>query len=87
MAHAFTLTGPGAAAEQQAPASNSSSDPSGAERRRVLVTGAAGRIGSYFARNANNKYDLRLMVARPTRPKAWTRSGPLARSWSANWAI
>ena len=30
--------------------------------RRVLVTGAAGRIGSYFAENAQGKYDLRLMV-------------------------
>ena len=33
-----------------------------AVRRRVLVTGAAGRIGSYFAEHAENKYDLRLMV-------------------------
>ncbi len=31
-------------------------------KRRVLVTGAAGRIGSYFARHAQGKYDLRLMV-------------------------
>ena len=31
-------------------------------RRQVLVTGAAGRIGSYFARHAHAKYDLRLMV-------------------------
>ena len=30
--------------------------------RRVLVTGAAGRIGSYFAEHAGEKYDLRLMV-------------------------
>jgi FlaA1/EpsC-like NDP-sugar epimerase len=29
----------------------------------VLVTGAAGRIGSYFSKNANQqKYKLRLMV-------------------------
>ncbi len=32
------------------------------QQRRVLVTGAAGRIGSYFAEHAQNKYDLRLMV-------------------------
>jgi nucleoside-diphosphate-sugar epimerase len=33
-------------------------------RRFVLVTGAAGRIGSYFAKNANKqKYKLRLMVS------------------------
>lgn len=31
-------------------------------RRRVLVTGAAGRIGSYFAGQMHQKYDLRLMV-------------------------
>ncbi|MDQ3327474.1 MAG: NAD(P)-dependent oxidoreductase [Chloroflexota bacterium] len=28
----------------------------------MLVTGAAGRIGSYFAEHAQQKYDLRLMV-------------------------
>ena len=32
------------------------------EKRRVLVTGAAGRIGSYFAEQMHNTYDLRLMV-------------------------
>ncbi|HEY8667463.1 MAG TPA: NAD(P)-dependent oxidoreductase [Tepidisphaeraceae bacterium] len=31
-------------------------------RRRVLVTGAAGRIGSYFAEHSASKYELRLMV-------------------------
>ena len=31
-------------------------------RRRVLVTGAAGRIGSYFAEHAHQKYQLRLMA-------------------------
>lgn len=31
-------------------------------RRKVLVTGAAGNIGSYFAENAHDRYDLRLMV-------------------------
>ena len=30
--------------------------------RRVLVTGAAGRIGTYFARNAPERFELRLMV-------------------------
>ncbi len=33
-----------------------------ATRRRVLVTGAAGRIGSYVARHAPERYDLRLLV-------------------------
>ncbi len=32
------------------------------KRRRVLVTGAAGRIGSFFASKTYEKYDLRLMV-------------------------
>ena len=32
------------------------------QRRRVLVTGAAGRIGSFFASQLHQKYDLRLMV-------------------------
>ncbi|HEU4324681.1 MAG TPA: NAD(P)-dependent oxidoreductase [Roseiflexaceae bacterium] len=31
-------------------------------RRAVLVTGAAGTIGSYFAQHAHERYDLRLMV-------------------------
>jgi hypothetical protein len=31
-------------------------------RRKVLVTGAAGKIGSYFATHAKDKYDLRLMI-------------------------
>lgn len=31
-------------------------------RRRVLVTGAAGEIGSYFAEHAHTRYALRLMV-------------------------
>src|SRR5438552_3914158 len=32
------------------------------KRRRVLVTGAAGNIGSYFAEHSHDRYDLRLMV-------------------------
>src|SRR5690242_13711037 len=32
------------------------------QHRRVLVTGAAGNIGSYFAEHSHAKYDLRLMV-------------------------
>jgi len=31
-------------------------------KRSVLVTGGAGRIGSYFAEHAFDRYDLRLMV-------------------------
>lgn len=31
-------------------------------RRKVLVTGAAGNIGSYFAQHSRDRYELRLMV-------------------------
>lgn len=37
-------------------------EPGRPQRRRVLITGAAGRIGSTFAQHAQGKYDLRLMV-------------------------
>jgi hypothetical protein len=49
MAQSFTATATGALAEA-AP-----------ERRRVLVTGAAGHIGSYFAEHSHHKYDLVLL--------------------------
>ncbi len=32
------------------------------QRKRVLVTGAAGNIGAYFAEQSHERYDLRLMV-------------------------
>jgi len=32
------------------------------QRRKVLVTGAAGNIGSYFAEHSHQNYDLRLMI-------------------------
>ena len=32
------------------------------ERRKVLVTGAAGNIGSYFAEHSRERYDFRLMI-------------------------
>lgn len=51
MAQSFTATATGAMAELNE-----------ATRRRVLVTGAAGRIGSYFTEHAQGKYDFRLMV-------------------------
>lgn len=50
MAHAFT-------ANENKPLA----DPS-RRRRKVLVTGAAGNIGSYFAEHCSERYDLRLMV-------------------------
>src|SRR5450432_339783 len=49
MAQSFTMNGP-------APARSK------IKRRRVLVTGAAGNIGSYFAKHSHRKYSLRLMV-------------------------
>lgn len=51
MTASFTTSDPGAVA-----AANAS------KRRKVLVTGAAGRIGSYFAQRSHRRYDLRLMV-------------------------
>jgi nucleoside-diphosphate-sugar epimerase len=51
MAQSYTATGTGALAELNEGAP-----------RRVLVTGAAGRIGSYFAENSQGKYELRLMI-------------------------
>jgi len=39
-------------------------------KRRVLVTGAAGRIGSFFAENTQGKYDFRLMVRGDEDPAA-----------------
>lgn len=50
MAQSFTATQDGALAD--APK----------VRRKVLVTGAAGNIGSYFAEHSSKLYDLRLMV-------------------------
>lgn len=50
MAHAFTAD----ENKQLADASR--------RRRKVLVTGAAGNIGSYFAEHCSERYDLRLMV-------------------------
>lgn len=51
MAQSFTATETGALAQT-----------SENVLRRVLVTGAAGRIGSYFAEHARDKYELRLMI-------------------------
>lgn len=50
MGHSFTGTGPGSLGKSRE------------VKRRVLVTGAGGRIGSYFAEHSFGKYDLRLMV-------------------------
>ena len=39
------------------------------QRRKVLVTGAAGNIGSYFAEHSHQRYDLRLMIRGQDREK------------------
>ncbi|MBZ0288698.1 MAG: NAD(P)-dependent oxidoreductase, partial [Anaerolineae bacterium] len=41
---------------------NRRAEPANNTRRRVLVTGAAGNIGAYFAEHSHKRYDLRLMV-------------------------
>ncbi|HVF09633.1 MAG TPA: NAD(P)-dependent oxidoreductase [Abditibacteriaceae bacterium] len=51
MAQSFTATGTGALAKTEDGA-----------RRRVLVTGAAGNIGSYFTEHSHQNYELRLIV-------------------------
>src|SRR4051812_25876751 len=51
MAQSFLAAAPGAL---------SCSTPN--KRRTVLVTGAAGHIGSYFAEHCHDRYELRLMV-------------------------
>ena len=51
MPQSFSATGTGALGTM-----------SGNRRRRILVTGAAGNIGSYFAEHAHDRYELRLMV-------------------------
>ncbi len=50
MTESFTAAAPGALAK-----GNSA-------RRRVLVTGAAGNIGKYFAEHSHEQYELRIMV-------------------------
>ncbi len=54
MAHSFSAAQTGALAQLDATPNM--------VPRRVLVTGAAGNIGSFFAENSHQKYDLRLMV-------------------------
>jgi nucleoside-diphosphate-sugar epimerase len=44
---------------------------------RVLVTGAAGRIGSYFAQHAHDRYQLKLMVLGNEQPEAIKHLHPL----------
>lgn len=56
MALSFTATEPGALFKSGKNAAT------GAARRRVLVTGAAGKIGSYFAEHSREKYQLRLLL-------------------------
>jgi dTDP-4-dehydrorhamnose reductase len=59
MTRSFMATGTGALAKV-----------GDAGRRRVLVTGAAGRIGAYFAEHSGAKYELRLLVREGNAPEA-----------------
>jgi NAD(P)-dependent dehydrogenase (short-subunit alcohol dehydrogenase family) len=52
MAQSFVAAKPGGLSSSSAPG----------VRRKILVTGAAGNIGSYFAEHSRGRYDLRLMV-------------------------
>ncbi len=51
MAHSYTATGAGTLTKATP-----------GMRRRLLVTGAAGNIGSYFAEHARDDFELRMMV-------------------------
>ncbi len=64
MTESFTTTGPEPLAELRADA-----------QRHVLVTGAAGNIGSFFAEHAHQKYSLRLMVQESDDPSSIERCG------------
>ena len=46
-------------------------------RRRVLVTGAAGNIGSYFAEHSSGRYSLRLMLREGDEPEDLEKYGEL----------
>lgn len=45
--------------------------------RRVLVTGAAGNIGSYFAEHSSKRYSLRLMLREDDKPDGLDRHGEI----------
>ena len=68
MGHSFTGTGPGSLGKSQE------------QRRRVLVTGAAGRIGSYFAEHSRERYDLRLMIQHPDQAEAVREFGEVVQA-------
>jgi dTDP-4-dehydrorhamnose reductase len=46
------------------------------ERRRVLITGAAGLVGQVLARAWRHRYDLTLTDIRPMEPTSWARFLP-----------
>ncbi len=75
MAESFSTDGKSALAESESCAP-----------RAVLVTGAAGNIGLWFAEHCCRRYRLRLLVRHRnrSRPRSW-RSG--AKSFRATWEI
>ncbi len=46
-------------------------------KRRVLVTGASGNIGAYFAEHSHERYDMRLMVHKAAKDKSLSRWGEI----------
>src|SRR3954453_12328168 len=69
MTESFTATAPGSLAK------------SSQTQRRVLVTGAAGNIGKYFAEHSHERYDLRIMVHKmDERAEALRRFGEVVTS-------
>jgi dTDP-4-dehydrorhamnose reductase len=53
---------------------------SSSQRRKVLVTGAAGNIGSYFAEHSRKKYEFRLMVRPSDDSSAIEKFGEVVRA-------
>jgi nucleoside-diphosphate-sugar epimerase len=49
-------------AQDYSPSDKVCQDAVPTQRRKVLVTGAAGNIGSFFAEQARERYELRLMI-------------------------
>ena len=68
MGHSFTGVGAGSLGTGRA------------IRRRVLVTGAAGRIGSYFAAHSGDRYELRLMVQDAAQAEAVRQLGEVVQA-------
>jgi nucleoside-diphosphate-sugar epimerase len=58
--------------------------PRGESPKRVLVTGAAGNIGSSFAQHSHKRYDLRLMVRQADKPERIEKIRPFGQIVTAD---